>query len=509
MLLDTKLTAVTEYFVKNWDPIKHQWVTAYKDLYFNLGETTNNRLKSMFNKLKSVCTKHTSMMQFFIEFFIFLGAIRNDRNHHHLMSLTRHEIAIPSHPDMILYREHLTPYAFSFVISQFEKIKNDSSFNFEKSDEIGNYNIKHSKFLIASKEFCNCRFMSKMELPCYHLFQLRKFLMLPMFDVQLVNRRWTKEYYNQSLRARNDTNITSSVEIVSEVDVKPVKTLTQAQKYRNLLKTCQLLASVGSEGGMVIFKKRQAQLEVILRQWQKGEEVTLVTNDNIIEVDNVDLMEFDCHVTITGIEKIKSSPISTNKHIDSIETFPLLSEKDVPQNPAKLDLKEVLMPPKMKNKGRPKRANTTVIGVPKKKNYLKPIPYIKLLPKDKDRFILTRIVQVPAVELALSGGKLICSSDIKKSVFLPDSLRDEKSLDIERVEMFFKPAAWKVVKSAIISKKKQQWICSICRNILKDEEESISCDCSLLWSQLKCSTLRKTPKTKYWFCNSCRLESTC
>ncbi|XP_047126169.1 uncharacterized protein LOC124807808 [Hydra vulgaris] len=236
MLLDTKLTAVTEYFVKNWDPIKHQWVTAYKDLYFNLGETTNNRLESMFNRLKSVCTKHTSMMQFFIEFFVFLGAIRNDRNHHHLMSLTRHDIAIPSHPDMILYREHLTPYAFSFVISQFEKIKNDSSFNFEKSDEIGNYNIKHSKFLIASKEFCNCRFMSKMELPCYHLFQLRKFLMLPMFDVQLVNRRWTKEYYNQSLRARNDTNITSSVEIVSEVNVKPVKALTQAQKYRNLLK---------------------------------------------------------------------------------------------------------------------------------------------------------------------------------------------------------------------------------------------------------------------------------
>ena len=34
-------------------------------------------------------------MQFFVEFFAFLGAIRNDRNPHHLMTLSRKEIALP------------------------------------------------------------------------------------------------------------------------------------------------------------------------------------------------------------------------------------------------------------------------------------------------------------------------------------------------------------------------------------------------------------------------------
>ena len=56
-LVDTKLAVVSECFMKNWDPIKHQWVSSFKDLCANLGETTNNRLESTFNKLKSVCTK--------------------------------------------------------------------------------------------------------------------------------------------------------------------------------------------------------------------------------------------------------------------------------------------------------------------------------------------------------------------------------------------------------------------------------------------------------------------
>ena len=36
--VDMRLTVVSEYFMKNWDPIKHQWVPSFKDLYFNLRE---------------------------------------------------------------------------------------------------------------------------------------------------------------------------------------------------------------------------------------------------------------------------------------------------------------------------------------------------------------------------------------------------------------------------------------------------------------------------------------
>ena len=49
--------SVKEYVQLNWVPIKEQWVSCFKDSSFNLGETTNNRLESTFNKIKSVCSK--------------------------------------------------------------------------------------------------------------------------------------------------------------------------------------------------------------------------------------------------------------------------------------------------------------------------------------------------------------------------------------------------------------------------------------------------------------------
>ena len=54
----------------------------------NLGQTTDNPLESKFNKLKIVGSKYTSLMQFFLEFFTFFGAIRNDINRYLLMTLS-------------------------------------------------------------------------------------------------------------------------------------------------------------------------------------------------------------------------------------------------------------------------------------------------------------------------------------------------------------------------------------------------------------------------------------
>ena len=80
----------------------------------NLGETTKNHFESTFKKLKSACSKYANLMQFFLEFFTFLGAIRNDRNRHHLMTLSRQELALlcTARKDEIVYLEQLTPTHF-------------------------------------------------------------------------------------------------------------------------------------------------------------------------------------------------------------------------------------------------------------------------------------------------------------------------------------------------------------------------------------------------------------
>ena len=87
-LRDTKLQSVIQYYEQNWEPIKEQFVTCFKNSILTFGETTTNRLESTNAKIKSVCSKYSSLRQFFSEMFIVLGALRNERRHKKLMALS-------------------------------------------------------------------------------------------------------------------------------------------------------------------------------------------------------------------------------------------------------------------------------------------------------------------------------------------------------------------------------------------------------------------------------------
>ena len=45
--------------------------------------------------------------------------------------------------------------------------------------------------------------MKQMGFPCRHIFKLRSYLCLPLFDAVLVNERWTVEHYNPSRKIRS------------------------------------------------------------------------------------------------------------------------------------------------------------------------------------------------------------------------------------------------------------------------------------------------------------------
>ena len=120
--LENTSSSVKEYIEINWVPIKEQWVTCFKDNTMNLGDRTNNRLESTFGKLKSVCSKYASLLQFFHEFFAVLASLRNERNHHFLMTFTRRPIDYVTFDGILKnYSDFLTPYSFEFVREQFNK----------------------------------------------------------------------------------------------------------------------------------------------------------------------------------------------------------------------------------------------------------------------------------------------------------------------------------------------------------------------------------------------------
>ena len=288
MLKNTKLDSVISYFMENWDPIKNQWVFAFKDSHIDLGETINNRLESTFNKLKSVCSKYASLMQFFSEFFTFLGAIRNDRNHHHLMTQSRKKIALScaAKKDEMEYLEQLTPYAFSLVRRQWQLIDKEAEINrVDKNIYTLNYPLCKKHNLTVTS--CDSSFMKKMGLPCSHLLKLRSYLSLPLYGNSLANKRWTKSYYILSSDARfSGSNIPAECESTTITGTEEANSqiLSQSQKFNKLTRTCQILASSGSEGGMKQFELRHKQLQKIMEQWKIGKEVTIIESNEKIDM---------------------------------------------------------------------------------------------------------------------------------------------------------------------------------------------------------------------------------
>ena len=136
---------------------------------------------------------------------------------------------------------------------------------------------------LINAESCSCNYMKCMGLPCRHVIKLRSFLKLPLSDHSLINRRWTKEYYGLLTKTRfgvfdSDNAAYADVAHIENQNYTHNK-LTQAQKFRKLMSTCQVIASVASEGGMESFEKRLSQLHLLLEHWKLGKEVIVLSKD--------------------------------------------------------------------------------------------------------------------------------------------------------------------------------------------------------------------------------------
>ena len=139
----------------------------FKDKVLNLGENNNNRLKSIFSKIKSMCSKYASRLQVFREFFSLLRTLPNEGNHHYLMALACKPVENQHcDPSVQQYAQHLTPYTFQFV-----RTKIDLS-NAVKTENVTRkpgetFEIKSSGELItATSSSCTCSSVKRMGLPC-------------------------------------------------------------------------------------------------------------------------------------------------------------------------------------------------------------------------------------------------------------------------------------------------------------------------------------------------------
>ena len=187
VLLDSGLRSVIRHYNSNWHPICYQWVECFKGVNFTVGERTNNRLESINAKVKSVCSKYSSLSTFFDQFFSVLSCLRNERDHVTLMTMVKKRVTdVPADSPEEQFAHYLTPYAFNHVEAQLSLQKRvvivaDHGVSCTVSSCAGD--------LTVSTDNCQCTFWSSMQLPCRHIFAVREKMQLPLFSSSGISQR--------------------------------------------------------------------------------------------------------------------------------------------------------------------------------------------------------------------------------------------------------------------------------------------------------------------------------
>lgn len=268
---------VVEYFNENWHGCRNEWVLGLKAACGSFMNFTNNRLESINGKLKQVINYHSSLEEFVVKFFVILTSLRTERDHKAVLQFQKVGVQPfgPSTPEAE-YSKILTSYALSFVVRQVslaEKVK-----DIEQNGDT--YLVKTSEGMkIVSLDDCECIFRISMQLPCRHMFALRKKLGISLFDGKCCAERWTVGYYRATQRIFCEMPSSSSID-VSFLEYPKQRKLTQHEKFRKANMLTTELAAVISEASHTHFYRRLELIKDLIDNWKSGTEVALADVDD-------------------------------------------------------------------------------------------------------------------------------------------------------------------------------------------------------------------------------------
>jgi len=142
--------------------------------------TTNNRLESFNSKLKSVIPFFSNLSEFFKQLFVVIKCVRSERDSKTINLVQKLQTKSIENIDEYKYSMLLTPYAFNYLINGLS-CKN-----------------KNKILESTSLSSCSCAFYNSMKLPYKHIFNKRRATNHSLYDEDICDERWTKNYYYKS-----------------------------------------------------------------------------------------------------------------------------------------------------------------------------------------------------------------------------------------------------------------------------------------------------------------------
>ena len=270
---------IVEYFDDNWHSIRHEWVDGLKNASCNFMNRTNNRVESTNQKLKSVISRYSGVTKFFQDLMKCLTTLKVERDHRALEITMKRRVSTYSEDSAFnQYMSLLTPYSFEYVKTQLEqsnKVRitediNESSCSVQSKGQV----------ITSTTDSCPCGFVSAMQLPCKHIFAVRRYKSLSEYDDALCATRWKLQYFISNHRAYQSNDMgggedfefsgDNSIEISQHVS-EPI--LSEQQKYRKAFKISQSLSQQLSTFGMRDFNDGIEVLQSVADLWRKGKKI--------------------------------------------------------------------------------------------------------------------------------------------------------------------------------------------------------------------------------------------
>ncbi|KAK7114682.1 hypothetical protein V1264_000704 [Littorina saxatilis] len=564
-LESTQDRRVIDYYNINWKPITEQWVEGFKHKQMSLGERTNNRLESTFQKLKSMTSPSNSLLEFLSVFFSFLTMVRTERDTRVAQMFSKVPCSVRTRDECTQqFMEYLTPHAFKRVEKQLERAG-----HVVLQEDNGHFSVTSSEGEICVTPIsCDCTFYKSMSLPCRHIFAVRKICGRDLFDTELIAQRWTLEYYKRGHRFFQPLSdiVEERLPVTVETTPRP-RIVTANDRYRRALYLGQQLASLAAENNFD-FQEKLSVLDSVVKMWGSGKHVAVV---ELVYDVTVAPNPPPPPTTPQSDEEGSSAPRPTTSHEDgsfaprptshedgSFAPRPTTSQEDgsvaprpttshvavvelvydmtatpnplppttTPQSdeegsfaprpttsdeegssaprPTSTSLDNVTLPPKSRKRGRPKGKVVNAIGLPSRKKCKvdKPVPFSKKSSVDRDRQILSYFVGEADTIRALKGELLSEQSVEQVPSAVPTAVLDV-NISIIKVRRYFDMDGWTAVQHVYSAVRSSlRTVCALCDDDLLNTQ-SISCDSCLRSLHLLCAGKRSRPKTKFWFCRNC------
>ncbi|XP_065679758.1 zinc finger SWIM domain-containing protein 1 [Hydra vulgaris] len=326
-LKSTKINSVICYFEDNWHKIHNEWVEGLKSTNLTFLNRTNNRLESLNQKIKQVCSRNTNLGQFFDDFLVFLQSTRVMQDHKAINIFHKRPVILYE-PGSVeeSYKKLLTPYAFSFVLKELELASEVRSL---KKLPQNQYEVTttYAKLKVTVLS-CDCGFRSAMLLPCRHIFAVRKVEEVDLFNRTLCSPRWSLDYYKSKHHVAKSLapgNPGQYGVVTSNKKAKTTAILSQNEKYKKTLQLCHKLGSIVSESPMREYENRYDLLANVLDFWKKGIDIGIQKrNVDEVHVENLEHSNDDIEVAISNMNNndlsftVEPEDIANGDKVDGI-----------------------------------------------------------------------------------------------------------------------------------------------------------------------------------------------